>query len=823
MDASRCSRALAVSLLGLFLARPARAAGVVAFAKPGNGQAGMVVGFDSVGVLRATSCPTATCALQGGTEVAYPPELRTAVAGAALAVVGIGDERRAVVVTLKGAGGLTWQALLVAPLSGGAPELIFSGVTGYAEGADGTRRGKRLEISEPDATGARTILVGDISEDLSLCGRPAILSPKLLATSDLKLHSAKVQRLSLAEREQARAVTATRTSREQPARAGGLLHARVASSAVGLPGSLTDGDPDTSWAENTSGAGKGEFVLLSAPSTLPIVGVELTIRGPHAAPPHGVAPREFWLASTHDLVKVTMPEDAWQHPGESYSVALEPPFSGNCLALVTETAFNDTPLAQVTFSELRAVTQFDSMAPAELAAALAGGGERAEAAAAVLGTQGAPGFEATASVFPKLDEGGRRVALGVIDLAPCETSVPVYLTALQGSVRAQSDHARDHIRRCGPQAAPWLAKAASSSTGGAQLDLLAELTLADPVLAIDTLTPLLGARSAALRAALRTLFARAARAPAAASHVRSTLGNTALGEQATIEVLRALGDSVSTFQPEAANALARWATPSASARTRYLLIEPSSVLSRTDPRLKADLAQMLTSAGDPHLRTQVAATLKGPEGFEPELVRALSDPAPRVREAAARAFGRGNPASATAALAALVAKDQWPFVRIAAIDALAVVPQASESRTSIARALADESATVRAHVLLALGVLRDQSELPKIRARLTAEDELPLVRAAAAQVLGELCDNASLDELTRHATKLADPMADANQREIAAGALVALGKLAPSDLDKRLAPLLSQNAPAPARRAARAMVAHNRAGSCGRASLRPAG
>jgi HEAT repeat protein len=115
-------------------------------------------------------------------------------------------------------------------------------------------------------------------------------------------------------------------------------------------------------------------------------------------------------------------------------------------------------------------------------------------------------------------------------------------------------------------------------------------------------------------------------------------------------------------------------------------------------------------------------------------------------------------------------------------------------------------------VLVALGAHHAIAELPKIRERLTDKDEWPLVRAAAAQAIGSLCDNASLQTLTGYAQKLADPMADANEHLVGAAALLALSDLHPADLQARLAALQKKGAPAQAKQAADAVL--RRHGTC---------
>lgn len=805
-------------LLGtMLLASAARAADVVAFAAPGNGQAGIAVGFDRAGALRALTCAAPGCAIERGSEIAFPAELRAAIPNAQFSVVGIGAGRRAVVVSVVDAKtARSWSAVLAGPLGGSEPNLIFSGFTGFSAGEEGTRRGKRVEISGPDENGARRIVIGDVQEDLSLCGRPALLAPQLLVNSDLKLHPAKVQRLSPEERERARSVTATRVASDEPVRhAAGVLRAVAASSALGSPSALTDGDPETSWAENRGGAGRGEFALLSAPPELPISALEISIRPAKAKLEHAVAPREFWLASNHDLVHVTMPEDAWKFPGARYAVKLEPPLQGDCLALVTESAFDENPDARVTFAELEAHSEFDTANVAALVAALAGGGERAQAAESVLRVLGQPGYEATAQAFDGLDEGGRRVALELLDQAPCETSLPVYLKAFVGKSPAQAIHARGHIRRCGKVAAPYLAAAAKQAHGAEQQALLSELLLADAASCVDVIVGLLDVDSRKTRAALRIELARASRIDAAKPRLLATLGDPKASERVLVEVLRALGSRVTDFQPAAGAVLTRLNTPTASFSTRFLLLAPSAELAQTDPAVRAALAEAIQADPDPRYRAQALSVLKAPLEFAALISAALNDPDVRVREAAARA-GVALP-SAVPGLSARLADDPWPLVRMAAADALAATTPAANIDAALSRAIDDPSPHVRAHVITALGAHHAQASLPKIREHLADEEEFPMVRAAAAQALAASCDMGSLSALTSYAQRLTDPLADTAAHVLGAAALLALGDLHPNDLAQRLKPLLAKGAPVQARQAAEAVL-QRPAGACGRAS-----
>ena len=807
---------------GVRQARAASSAPVVAYAQPAAGQAGMAVGFDAAGALRAVSCASPGCQVDHGQEIAFPAELRPAIANAQFSVVGIGDGHRAIVISVSDPKTAhAWSAVLVAPLGVGEPNLVFSGFTGYTAGEEGTRRGKRVDISPPDEGGARRIVVGDIQEDLSLCGRPALLAPQLLASADLKLHPAKVQRLSVEEREGARSVTAARVpAGEAASTAFGVLHAVAATSAIGSPSALSDGNPDTTWAENRGGSGRGEFVLFNAPPELPISGLDVLIRPPSAKVDSGVAPREFWIAGTKQLVHVTMPEDAWKFPGARYRVALDPPLQGDCLALVTESAFDEGPKARVTFAELTARSEFDTASVPALVAALAGGGERAQAAEAVLRVVGQPGFDAVASAYDTLDEGGRRLALDLLDQAPCDTSLPAYLRAFSGLSPAQAIHARDHIRRCGKAAAPFLVAAAKKAQGTLQQHLLGELLLADAAQCVDVIISLLDVDSRSRRAGLRVALARASSVNDAKPRVLAALGDAQTPERVLVEVLRALGDRIDEFQPAAGAALTRLEAPNQSFRTRFLLLQPSAELASVDPAVRASFARALASDPDPRFRTQALAVLKNPQDFREQVNAALNDPDMRVREAAVRASV--NAASATSALTARLTGDPWPLVRMAAADALAGSPAEPSVEAALTRAIQDESPHVRAHVIAALGAHHESAQLGKIRERLSDEDEYPMVRAAAAQALAALCDDKSLDELTNYAQKLADPMADPQTHMVGAASLLALGELRPSDLEARLAPLRAKGAPAQSRQAADAVL-QRPGGACGqRVPAKPA-
>jgi hypothetical protein len=344
----------------------------------------------------------------------------------------------------------------------------------------------------------------------------------------LQLHGAKVQRLSAAERDGAHQVKATRIADDEPSHAArSVLAALAASTAVSASGqAVTDGDPETAWSENVSGDGKGEFVVMHAPPELPITGLELTIRPKLKALPDGAAPQTLFIAGPHDVFEVTLPEDGWKNPGARYRIRLDPPLQSSCLALVLDTSFDPSKTAKVTVAELSVESELSAEQLPELVARLAGGGQRAEAAKSLIVAAGAPGFKAVAQAFDGLDEGGKRVALDIVDQAPCEIGAPVYVSALTGKIEGQMLHAQSHLPRCGAAGGEALAQALgrTDKTDKRLMPLLvAELTITDPARAVTAFLPLMDEKTVARRRLLRTALAQAARTEAASKTVRAAL------------------------------------------------------------------------------------------------------------------------------------------------------------------------------------------------------------------------------------------------------------------------------------------------------------
>ena len=317
---------------------------------------------------------------------------------------------------------------------------------------------------------------------MSLCGRPAVMRPKLLVNTSLTLKPAKVQRLPARQRRAALKLRAVRVAADEETPAGHqLLRAIAASSAIGNPKHLTDSDLATSWSEGRGGSGRGEFALLRAPAEVPVSSFEFVFRPTKNEVKGGAAPKEFWLAGRSSLFHVTVPEDGWTEAGSRYRVMLPSPIQTDCFAVVHESSYGKGKNVRVTFAEITAQSEFGAADPEALIAALAGGGARADAAAAVLRTLGDDVLGKLAERYPKLDDPARSVALDVLDHGGCGVALPAYVEALRAPVEGQRVHAQQRIRRCGAQAGQALAKAVrSAKRHNDRLIWGGELALLDP-------------------------------------------------------------------------------------------------------------------------------------------------------------------------------------------------------------------------------------------------------------------------------------------------------------------------------------------------------
>jgi HEAT repeat protein len=779
-----------------------------ASAAAGTGQGPLTLSVDkqAAGVV-VLGCTKASCSTADLHPIAFdrPPPADAAPATARLAVLPVGQGRSVIRVELGGAGH-GWEALVAAPLGEAAnPVVIWSGpVPDLAAGeADA---GSKVEASEGDG-GVYKVLVGEVRKDLNLCGRSTLLSPKVIDPSDLKLKPVKMQRLSRPERARAEKIQAARLA-NTPTPLSHLLAANGASSAIGSPSALTDGDPDTTWSEARGGDGMGEFVAMRAPSEVELTSFAITIRPPKRNVEAGSSPKTFFLATDDRLLEVTIPEDAWTKPGAAYVVKPPTPVRTSCVALVLDDSFGTANNENVTVAEVTALSEFDGTTDhAGLVGALAGGGQRAQAAAALLMRGGEPAQKAVVDGFDNLDEQGKRLAMGVIDTAACPASSRFFAPRLAAAGKQEREHARDRIRRCGRASAQALAEVMRKGDDKQRWAAAEELSAIDPATAIAHLGPMLAKADPKTRAAIRTLLARASGLPNSARAMGRLLDDPSLAPVAAIDVLRSSSAQVETVGLPAAASFARLSRGDLDTRGRFLLCEPGARLAtKGDLRGVGFLYERILRDPEPMVRERAASVAFGIPALRPVLMTALEDENVRVRDAAAGSLSGVDDAQRYLVRRLLI--DGWPRVRARAADSLASCGKGTESDEALKHALSfDDSARVRARIAAALGARSVTSAAPLLRERAEDPMEDRNVRVKSVIALGQVCDRAATSMLTGMAKGAGEPYATEEANQLGVAAIVALGRLHPADLAARLKPIADgKHTPRHVRSAARAAL-----------------
>lgn len=702
---------------------------------------------------------------------------------------------------------LAWEAILAA----GEKEPLFAGTTGLAKGEEGERTGTAVRLFPRD-DGGRDVVIGDIHEDTRICGEEAtLLSPRGISAKRMALAGASVQRLP-----QKRMDAATRLM-AHPKRAPAdppLAHLLVGT-GTSVPsddgGLLTDGDVSTFWhheerAGERAGAARGEFVVMSAPHDVPIARLAVVVTPP-LPPPEGASPKSFFLVADAATYLVTLPESAWSHPGEAYEITLPAPLKTSCLALVLdEASAPDSAHPEVGVAELYAYSTLDAPgATLETVAAALSDPATFDAAVGLLSRAGGPALDAVTSVYAKLDARGRAAAIDIGSAnAACEDLAPLLVRGLDDSDEHVMQKAEAKLERCGKRVAPGLAKVVLSDAN-ARVRAAPLLALLDPVGALDPLARVMGDGGPDVRAAVREAFAVAARvaSPAALS---ALVADATRPPAARLDLVRAASARLPEIAADANAALAQLVAGDAAMRTRYLVVEPLSVLAHAGSATATDrLVALLAHDAAWQVRAHAADALATLGPATAALMTATADANPRVRGAAALSLARSDAAKTTAPLEALASRDPWSFVRADALASLASLPASPAIDETIGARLEDASPRVRAAAAEALGLRHASAWAKALRKRVEAVDEDIDVRLAATMALGRLCDASSLDLLTTLARAAVAPPSDTDT-QLGAAAIGALAAIHPADLAARLAPLMQSSAPRYVNQAARAAL-----------------
>jgi hypothetical protein len=715
--------------------------------------------------------------------------------------------------------GVAWEALF----AGGRAQPLFAGVTGFTQGDPGERTGKAVQIV---AHGDRRfVLVGDVREDLRLCGETVtLLDPQALYPS-LELRTATVQRLDAARQASAVPIVAVDKGPRAEAPLARLLVARGSSVPDSRGAELTDGDATTAWSEDRPGMGQGEFVVMAAPRDVPIARMQIVVAPP--APDNGDAgeksdkgdrsdregasPKSLYLVTGGAAFVVTIPNDAWVKPGEAYEISFPKPIEASCLSLVLNDAYTRGQAhPRVTVAELTAYSEFDAPGATlnDVAAQLSG--PRGIVAAQVLERAGAGALPAVEAAYGSLDARGRARAVDVAaSHDKCEESAPLLARGLCEAGGEAPRKAHEKLERCKGAATVLATKLRDDPASRACVaPTLAAIAGADALEPIADALAATGVAELATRSALRAAFAQALDATPPGK-LAALLGDARRPPRARLEMMRAAGPRVNEARAESDATLGEIFTGAPPMGDRYLALGPLAELARAgDGAATGRIVDRLAHDPEWPVRARAADAAAGLPDAQAAIEQATRDAEPRVREAAFQAMaGVAGGAGAIDAARAALGNDGWAFVKVQAVGVLARGGASGDIDASLARALRDRSPRVRGASLVALGRRRATATHDAVRERLEDVEEDADVRATAARVLGAMCDASSADRLTGIARLLALPGLPDDAQSMALGALEGLAALHPADLADRIAPLRAKAAPPSVRAAAEQALA----------------
>jgi hypothetical protein len=685
-----------------------------------------------------------------------------------------------------------WEALL-AP-SSDAP--LFAGRTGFVRGPEGEREGTRVEIARR-ADGTSSVLVSEIREDSRICGEDATsIRPRGLEPKSLTLRGATVQRLSAEARTKAKKLIAESPPSPRLPPVAKVLSLGGESSVQGLAKNLLDDRADTAWTEDRPGVGQGEFVTFRSSRDLPIARIVLTVT-PTSAPADFAPPHSLYLVTPGETRELVVPDDAAWKVGGEIEFRFAVPLRTECLSLVLGDAFAEGVTSpRVGLAGIAAYAALEAKPLDAIARDLGAGGESAEAATAFLKRAGEAGLTAIANVYGALDGAGRARAIDVATSAPsCDAASRVLLVGVIDTDREASRKARDRIERCGKGAARALITGLSATDPKLRAVSAELLGLVAPREGLEPLVGALGGGDRIERSAVRAATAKAAKnAPPATLDAWLSQG----AGPKRLEILRAFSARLAEL-PHAEEALVSAARASEMG-TRYVLVDAARALALARPDRPGPLLGLLDDT-DGSVRAHAAEASAGIVAAKPKLVVRLSDPEPRVREAALMALassGAAPPLETTSCLA----HDEWTFVRVAAASALgstlAVSPTIDKA---LEAALFDSAVLVKQASLSALGARHATGSAGAISA-VAKDSAAPLdLRVTATRTLGAVCAVGELEFLTRAAQRALSPIDEADLR-MGVAAIDALGRIHPEDLGARLAKLRDKNVRPPLRHAA---------------------
>ncbi len=658
-----------------------------------------------------------------------------------------------------------------------APQLVLKGWTDPAD--------QQLFVQESSG-GDRVFLTSGVSQ--AVCGRAFPEQTKMLDPTSGQFRASRPPVLPAQERKDAPSLAVTETQWDQSD-----VALRLTATSSGVTPAL-DGDRKAAWQRGH------DFVEFSLPAASRPRELLLQLAATKTA-----QESKMWLATSTSVFLLKLPAVS----GGLLSVTLpEQSISSenSCLALVQPQS--PAPLAEAFVRTTAEPLPTTKELVSRLESLDSGWAE------AALGFAGPQEVLLMAETFPRLNAVGKKRAISVAESLPRGAGAPVLVAAYEFGEEQQADAALVELKKFPGKAAVSLGQRlhlASNETLERMATTLVELKPDDAVKLL--LRELKRERPAERRLVLREAIALAARSESGLAALRPHVEQkVAWPRHVQLELVRALRPTLRDWKKPGLS-LVEALSRGASFREAYLLAPVASDWLGESPILRQAFSDWLAGRQPMMLKpTQRAAlsvrvfeTLTEREGKVKEEYRAeslalLSSENVRVRASALNWLAQFPRADLVKPAGDLLEDDTWPRVRSAAASVLGSVaasnPQLSEDVIDDlgSELRSDDDPGVRRALVRALSVVSSLDSRKQLRRALEKDDDYK-VRAEAARGLGRLCDVSSTETLTDLAHELTRAPAGDGPVTLSLAALSALVDLNPSDLESRVAPLLSDQVP----------------------------
>ena len=696
--------------------------------------------------------------------------------------VALTKSRSAGIVTVTTEGGARFAAVLVRGARG--VEVAFAGALD-PRGDAGERAWSTIE-KRATTNGETQLVVSQRQERTAVCGA----EPAAIAAAALDPQTGKLVPLAaeapFAKREVVELATSATSPGPQSAPQLSALRFKSASSVrdVALPwlgnpiSALTDNDPRTAWSTAADQPARHAFATLSVDA----VGRELRAFSIIARPvgsASALVPKTLWLVPEDGpVLHVTLAEPIAE--GQAQWITLTPARAMRCVSVVIDQVASSEPgkPGSAVLAEVSAYTDLDFGGGVErLISELTAGGAPAARAVDVLRRMGPVVVAPLVAALPSLPPGARARAVRVWS---------AYLgdPAARAAVQAALDDPDTRVRELSYEALAQGDAAARSVLGarisaaapGAEAAALA-LAHTAPKEATSAVLAALATQGASERPELREALAAACEQlkGACVEVVREWLRAAQPTVSARAAVALALVNRKdATGAPELVAELITGASAAAKEFDQRWRLVNAAPHAAPNAAIDAWLAELAAHEERWMLRASALSALGQRKVATSAAVAkaALKDEYPRVRLVAVQALA--GDASATAELTTHAQRDRWPMVRAAAYEALAKLPGTSKT---LRGGVEDRSKSVRAASLRALTEARIADAWPAVEKVLLNDNEWPEVTIEAAAYARALCVQQAREPLVDLLVRSLNPNAAPFEAEVGGPVFEALADL----------------------------------------------